>query len=148
MPPSPIVKLVVNEPVYERLLKELQIHNAPTVEMRTERSGGLRGQFDPGRNRVLMYLGHDTYDHESLGHLQTQLVRTFLHEIRHAWQQRHWSAAKWEEDEAYPYYSKPSEVDARDFADRKIADYRGVVRVSRTFPSSGFSRLSAAGGKR
>jgi len=69
--------------------------------------------------------------------VQSQIVKTILHELRHEWQMEKWTEKQWEEDERYSYNIKPSEIDARDWAEANVAKFRDLVRVKR----EGVSRL-------
>lgn len=145
MPPSPIVKAVVDPVSFLRLMDELPEILAPPKVRFLEVAAGERcyGVCQFGTPcRITMHMGLAEYDSNSLRFVAAELSKTLLHEIRHAWQYDH-HGAKWLTDQDnLPYAHRPGEIDAEEFAEAKIAEYRLLVRVRRSFPSSPFSRLS------
>lgn len=148
MPPSPIIKATLNPVAWARLCTELQLDPAPTVRLRTAGNvvNGERfyGHISFGHDPVIItiFLCMDEYDTNQLRFVAGEISRTLLHEARHAWQ---WATRgeEWiRKDARLPYAQRLQEIDAEDFAAKRIHEYRGLVRVLRSFPSSPMSRLS------
>ena len=136
MPPSPRLKATVDIVAYDRACFELDIQLPAVVVKSGNHPDGTRyGDYDPNSHSIRLYLGGITnYERDKLRFAQTELVRTLLHELRHGWQFIH----------SRELYNNviPAEHDAEGWALRKVAEYRNIVRLSRSFPNSGFSRLS------
>ena len=136
MPPSPRLKATVDMEAYDRACRDLRIVQ-PLVEGRQGNNpeGARYGDYAAGLHRVRLYLGGiKGYELDGLRSAQTELVNTMLHELRHAWQVMY-RPEVWANHEA-------AEHDAEGWAIRNVANYRNIVRLSRSFPNSGFSRLS------
>lgn len=146
MPPSPIITASVNPAPYLRLMAELELDDPPRVIFKPARDtkNGYWASYTHGLNRVTVYMAQTYYDTNDLRHVASALSRLLLHECRHAWQYRVHGADWVQEDSktSMPYNSRREEVDCLEFEDRRLHDYRGLVRVSRKFPSSPFSRLA------
>jgi len=135
MPPSPRIKATLNEQAYEDVCKALDI-KMPTISFVNGMKSDGRvawGDFSPVLWRVRIYLGLDQYEHDKLRFCQSECVRTILHELRHAWQFQH-QPKMWAAKIAI-------EADAEGWAQDEVANWRNLVRISRTFPGSGMSRL-------
>lgn len=130
MPPSPRLSAVIDQKTYEKACAELCLSEMPTVKVISGRRTGKAafGDYNTETNHVRLFLGLDNYIADGLRFAQTELVRTLLHELRHAYQNEHNQAL--------------SEADAEEWAIRHVADYRNIIRLSRSYPNSGFSRLS------
>lgn len=136
MPPSPRLKATVDAAKCDLACRELNI-TVPTIVVKSGNhpEGTRYGDYDPNDHSIRLYLGGITnYEKDGLRFAQTELVRTLLHELRHGWQFIH-------SRELYDNVV-PAEHDAEGWALRKIAEYRNIVRLSRSFPNSGFSRLT------
>lgn len=141
--PAPITRAEINQRVLKLVCDDLRIP-PPSVLLLPgcfpEQS--LRGTAD-WTNTIRVYLGVDGHDQEKLRFAQGRIVRTTLHELRHIHQMRHWSAEKWAEDKLLPYRLREAERDANEWAELNLTKYRALLTVKRTFPSSGFSRMSS-----
>ena len=122
---------------YDRACRELNI-TQPKIEVLHAIGPNKRyGDYTSGIHRVRLFLrGITAYERDGLRFAQSELTRTLLHELRHGWQAFH-SREMWEAAN-----EGPREQDAESWAVRKVAEYRNIVRLSRSFPNSGFSRLS------
>lgn len=137
MPPSPRIKVTLDERAWEKVCAELGV-TCPTVEFKqgTRAQGGAKvyGDYQPARQHVRIYLGVSEFENDQLRFATTECVRTLLHELRHHWQ----------------YAVRPDivksvvtmEMDAEGWAQANVNNWKTLVRVSRSFPNSGFSRLS------
>jgi len=131
MPPSPRISATVDEGHYADacdLLGLTHIH-VPTYSIhRSTRPGRPAfGDYSLTDNHIRLFLGVSNYEYDNLRFAQTELARTLLHELRHAYQH---------------FNSKPlSEADAEGWAVSHVAHFKNIVRLTRSFPNSGFSRL-------
>jgi hypothetical protein len=142
MPAPPEIETTLNQAAFERACNELGLKRSVSVQLRRAARGqSTRGEAGPGY--INLYVGLETQEMNRLPFVITQITRTLLHELRHQFQFETWSPAKWAEDDRYSYSIKPSEVDARDWADRRVSSYRDLVRVKRR-QASRLSRLSSA----
>ena len=137
MPPSPIIKVDVDPAKMEALCEQMGLSFVPPVRFITGGANGrLYGTWDTAQKKVAIFANIDVYDFDKLSHVNLELALTLLHELRHAWQEEQhgegWCAA----------HVLEAENDAETFARLNVQKWRGVVRVRRTFPSTGFSRLS------
>lgn len=143
MPPSPRLTAKVNEELYRRVCDELNIDPPSIVVTQLSRRDPQTGRMTLGLwtlGRITIYLGGiDEYSTDRLSAAQRELCDTVLHELRHAWQHAHTTMLEKPEGN---YYTAECEVDAREYAARKLPEYRTIIRLSRTYPNSGFSRLS------
>ena len=135
MPPSPRIKATLNTQAYEDVCKLLNIR-MPVIQFVSghKKEGQVAwGDFSPVLWRIRVYLGLDQYEHDKLRFCQSECVRTILHELRHAWQFQH--------DQDMWKAKILIEADAENWAQDQVASWRGLVRITRTFPGSGMSRL-------
>ena len=138
MPAPPEIVITINDAVFQQLCKDMGLKRPVSVLLKRASSRGSITRGQAGWERVItIYYGLEKQEITRLPFVQSQIVKTILHEMRHEWQMETWTEKQWEDDERYSYYIKPSEVDARDFADEKLAKYRSLVRVKR----EGVSRL-------
>ena len=142
MPAPPEIEATFKQEAFERACVELGLKRPVRLELRRSNSGGItRGEAAPGQ--ILIYVGLESQEMNRLLFVTTQITRTVLHELRHEWQFENWTQKQWDEDDRYTYNIKPSEVDARDWADRNVSKYRDLVRVKRR-QASRLGRLSRA----
>lgn len=142
MPPSPRLTAKVDEAAYRRACDELNIDPPSIVVTQLARTLNGRptyGIWQPGR--ITIYLGGiEKYTADRLRAAQGELVDTVLHELRHAYQYNH--------NPDILDNKHACEVDAEGWAKRKRPEYRTIIRLSRTYPNSGFSRLSRHASRR
>lgn len=138
MPPSPKLSVTPNEGMIVRLCEELRV-TVPSLRTRTGARAKpgeiLHGTYTPGLAIITLYLDTGQIEGDRLRHAQERLVETYLHELRHHYQYTHWSSNDLDN-------VVKKEEDAREWAARKVSEYRTIVRLGRTFPNSGFSRMS------
>lgn len=137
MPPSPRLKATVNAQALTEVCAGLRIR-VPSVAIKTGSGYGgskyTKGEYIPVTHHINLYIDLGTLEADSLRAAQTDLAHTFLHEIRHGWQHFH-SPAIWDD-------VVKRENDANEWAAKNVTQHRNLVRLSRSFPNSGFSRLS------
>lgn len=138
MPPSPRLEVLISETKYNNVCAALDI-TPPTYSVhkstRTLKGGVAYGDYNRATNHVRIFLGGiDQYEYDRLLSATNELTRTLLHELRHAWQQQH-------RTDIYDNHFA-AETDAERWACQNLPVYQGIVRLKRTFPNSGFSRLS------
>ena len=137
MPPSPIITAALDEKRYADLCESMGLHVRPDTRfLRGSRNGKFYGVWKPAMRRIEVFYDIDEYDHNKLRFVNLELVLTLLHELRHAWQEQEHGPG-W-----YRANVVAAEIDAEDFATKNVQKWRGVVKVKRRFPSSGFSKLS------
>lgn len=134
MPPSPRITITLDEAIYSAACLSLSITPPPVAFRKSGANGRFRGHYHPASRSITIYHGLDEQNIGALRSLQGELVRTLLHELRHAWQ----DANGW----VYEDRVVESENDANRWADENQARYRLILRVTRSFPGSGFSRMS------
>jgi hypothetical protein len=138
MPPSPRITATLNQAEYKRLCKELSIPEPSIKFKQTGKQVNGRtcyGVYIGGLNAIEIYLDMKDYQESSkLRFATTEMIRTILHECRHARQRFHLQDI-WESEHA-------RETDAEGWAVDNLHRYLGLARLSRSFPNSGFSRLS------
>lgn len=131
MPPSPRLNATVDQETYDRACEALGIEETrPTYSIHQgSRSGRpAYGDYNFATNHVRLFLGISDYEFDALRFAQSEMVRTMLHELRHAYQHHHKTPV--------------SESDAERWACDHVAEFRKLIRLSRSFPNTGFSRLS------
>lgn len=134
MPPSPRISATLNETIYNLACEALDV-TPPTVTIHTHARPGKRafGDYSAATNHIRLFLGDiSNYEYDGLRSATQELVRTLLHELRHAWQHAH---------NTNNGSTPEAEIDAETWACENVAGYRSIIRMSRTFPNSGFSRL-------
>lgn len=134
MPPSPRIKATLDEHMFEQVCTQLNIL-PPTIKFKNGERAGKKawGDYNRTTNHINLYLGVSSYEYDALRFAQTEAVRTMLHELRHAWQQQH-------RPDMYDS-TIAVETDAEGWAQEQVASWVNLVRLSRSFPNSGFSRL-------
>lgn len=147
MPAPPEIKVAISQAAFERLCRQLGLKKDYIVTLKRAEwdVSTLRGTAAVD-GKVTIYYGIQSQQINKLRYVQAQIVRTVLHEMRHQFQFENWSEGQWAIDEKYEYNIKPSEIDAREFADNNLAKYRDLVKVERKGQSR-FGRLSAAEGR-
>lgn len=144
MPAPPEIVVTVNEDVLLKACDELGLKNPPKFILKRASSRGQITRGSAGWDATItIYYGLEKQELNRLPFVQAQIVRTILHELRHQWQMEYKPESWWEDDDRYSYNIKPSEVDARDWADKKLSSYRSLVKVKREGVSR-LGRLSAA----
>lgn len=151
MPPSPRLKATVDADELCKVCDELQLDSPPGVVFRTGqpnqrvlRAGRVPvcfGQYDEAKNVVIIYMGIDEYEADKLRYVQSEIVITILHELRHAYQKQHWAAEDLAADRARPYMLRKAERDAETWAVENASRFRRIVRVIRRTHGSGFSKI-------
>lgn len=145
MPPSPIIKAVLDDVRYKELCESLGLASIPFVRIRmTERPNAavqLLGNYRFSNNSIEVSYGFPSDAIEKLRFVQSELVSTLLHETRHAWQYATWGFDFMVKDDLKPYHAQMKEKDANEFAATHQAAYRGLVKVTRRHHGSGFSKL-------
>jgi len=147
MPAPPEIKVEINDPIFQKVCEDLGLEHPVSVVLKpaASRASATRGMA--AWNRVItIYYGMEKQEVTRLPFVISQVSKTILHELRHEWQFENWTDKQWDDDARYAYNIKPSEIDARDFADTNLAKYRGLVKVKRTGVSR-MGRLSAAESK-
>lgn len=129
--PAPRLKIEVPETPYLRACRELQIIPPQLVI----REGGqkLLGQYHWPANVITIFTAYVLYETDALRYVQSEIVETLLHELRHGYQ--------WQ-NELWPTDVVKRETDANHWASTRVADYRDMVRVRRITHGSGMSKLS------
>lgn len=112
----------------------------PTVTISEKDAGDCYGNYQRGAQHINIFAG-TTIPGGSLQHQIGHLNRTFLHELRHHWQNTY--AADQFSDKPGAYWTKKSEEDARDWADENAKTYR-IIRPAPRKVRSRLSRLSGA----
>lgn len=138
MPPSPRIKVTLDERAFERVCAGLGV-TCPTVEFkqgnRTDGGGPMvYGDYSPRLKHIRVFLGAREFENDQLRFATTECVRTVLHELRHHWQYQR-----------RPDLTKDLQIKERDaegWAQDNVNKWKTLVRVSRSFPNSGFSRLN------
>lgn len=121
----------VNAAQFAAACDELGLAVPPTYSIHKGNKSDGRlayGDYHLASNHIRLFLGIDHYEYDGLRHAQMEVCRTMLHEMRHAYQKQKGKAL--------------SESDAEGWARANVSRYKGLVRLVRSFPNSGFSRLS------
>jgi len=144
MPAPPEIKVTMNDEVFQKVCLDLGLERPVIMHLKpaASRAQTTRGTAEWDRT-ITIYYGMEKQEVNRLPFVISQISRTILHELRHEWQFENWTEKQWEDDARYSYYIKPSEVDARDWADANLAKYRGLVKVKREGVSR-MGRLAAA----
>lgn len=141
MPPSPTIKITVNQGVLDLVCSELNIRN-PTIRV-IQRGGHILGQYDSATHHIKLMAGVDEQQRGRLPFVQSECVRTLLHELRHGYQYAHWTADQLAKGFAGEYNARPAEADAEEYAHSAISRFKMLVSVRRQFHGSAFSKLDA-----
>lgn len=146
MPPSPVITATLNEPRWLELCESIGLNNPPTVRIRlTQRPNAAEqvlGTHCAVTNSINVNFGFPSDTIERLRFMQSDLVNTLLHEVRHAWQYQTWGEEWMRTDDKLPYALRHKEKDANQFAETHQTLWRGLVRVGRKQHGSNFSKLS------
>lgn len=144
MPAPPEIVVTVNQEAFDQVCTDLGLDHPVSLVLKRAASRASVTRGTAGWERVItIYYGLEKQELNRLPFVQSQIVRTILHELRHEWQMEKKPESWWEDDARYSYNIKPSEVDARDWADANLSKYRNLVRVKREGVSK-LGRLSAA----
>lgn len=139
MPPAPKTSIRVDPRVYGEACRALGLSRDYPVDIRKPEGGERRdayGVYHSIEKRIDLFIGFTYEDQNSFRGVQHRLVLTLLHELRHAWQDEQgllqvWNVVKLEED-------------AERWSGQMTAKYRGLVKLHREFPGTGFKRLGKA----
>jgi len=150
MPPAPRLKVTVDEWHLTRLCEKLGT-SLPKYRImpggrRTDVKGiqnmKVAGDYCRLNKEIRIFLDLDGFlERESLRVVNSQLVTTFLHELRHHWQETTWTEEQWKADDALPYRLKKAEIDATEWSVANQMDNRRLISAARKFQGGGFSRL-------
>jgi len=143
--PAPKLSVRINEDHLRQLCcDKLGFKSVPRIEIITR--GHQRrhyGTYDPLRNIITIYVNLSEQAGDRLSAVNSQVLHTFLHELRHAWQHRNWTSEHEMRDDRRNYSEQRRERDANEWAQTHAAEHRALIRVSRiTRPPAGFARLS------
>jgi hypothetical protein len=142
MPPSPIIKVTVNDLILRRVCEDLDIR-IPLVKVVPDRKAmKAYGVAAHDGSSIKVFTNIAEYDTNQLRHVQSELNITTLHELRHVWQCFH-------EPGKFSRYGTDvgakawCEADAENYATEKHHAYRGLIVVKRRFPSTSIGKLAA-----
>lgn len=137
MPPSPRITVTLNTERYEALCASMGLLSRPPVRfITTGPAGKWYGVFRALAGTIDVFCNTNDTARDRLTFAQGRLVSTLLHELRHAWQQEQYGIDWYEKNVV------KAENDANEYAEKNRHAWRGVIRLSRTHPSSGFSQLA------
>lgn len=147
------ISIELDENVLELALGELELlDKRPTFTLNhsgqflgfNDKFGHVRGMYDAATHHISLATQHEQYEREGFYVMTKHFRFTLLHELRHAHQQTHWTAAQLIEARRGPYEFRIEEIDANQWADYAMPKFVGVVRVQRQrIGKSGFGSLSA-----
>lgn len=143
MPPSPIITVTADPRIFHKVCIDLEIEPPRLVIKRDTKASKAYGICARDGKSISLFTNMDEYDRNRLMHVQSELVITLLHELRHAWQAKH-------APEKYLIYHTDisakqwCEYDAENWATVHHTTYRGIVTVKRRFPHSRMSQLAKA----
>ena len=151
MPPAPRLKVTVDEQHLTRLCEKLCVSEPKyrimpggrrTSVKGEEKNMRVAGDYCRLKKEIRIYLDLDGFlERESLRVVNSELVTTFLHELRHHWQEASWTEEQWKADDALPYRLKKAEIDANEWSAANQMDNRRLIIAARKFQGGGFSRL-------
>lgn len=134
MPPSPRLKVHIENEKLAALLKDMGLSEPPTVAFRDHiprgakttysGSGSIFGVYSPAAHSVTIFTEQKQYEFDRLRAVNAELVITLLHELRHAWQFKCANGASWS--------VVRQERDAEAFAQENYHKWRGVIQLRRT----------------
>lgn len=141
MPPSPTIKVEVDERMLAEVCAELDLAAIPEIRFLYHARGNkCYGDYSGISDRVRVFVVAQ-YDTDRLPFVQLEVVKTLLHELRHAHQKLHMS-------DTYSKYHESKEAfdhcerDAEGYAERAVARWRGLCKVTRKFRGSPMSKLA------
>jgi len=111
----------------------------PLVTISEDDHGKTHGEYHHN-GHIYIYCGTERPT-GSLLYLTRDLNRTFLHELRHHWQNTY--QREMFDDKPGAYWTTKCEEDARAWADENVTNYR-VIRLAPRRARSRLSKLSAA----
>lgn len=138
MPPSPRLKLALNEERYAELCEAMGLSEPPPVRFRDRLPKGVKttyggngsvfGVYSPATNAVSIFTEQKQYGYDRIRAVNAELVITLLHELRHAWQHK---SGQWTHGNVVR-----DERDAEGYAQENYHRWRGVISLRReTFHS-------------
>lgn len=144
MPPSREFTFELNEDVARKLEEHLQLKGQVRVKTLRHRSGRLHGDYNVAARLITLQLGVELFTNSRLAAIQTEVLKTLLHEYRHAHQYDTWDPKRIARDKDRPYQLRDIEVDAERFAEEAVSRWKGLGRVRPKGTASRLRRLSAA----
>lgn len=144
MPPSREFTFAMNEEVQRELEAALGLKAPVRVVFRSERQGRLHGTYLPLTRTVTINLGVELFINSRLSAVNNEVIRTLLHEFRHAHQFDTWDAKRIKRDLDRPYHAQEVEADANSFAEFGVRRWSRLGRVRPKGRTSNLGRLSAA----
>ena len=135
------MQITLNEEKLSELYDELGLKRRPVIRLTAAPNADHATRGTATGNSITITYGLRSQAVDRLHFVQSQIVRTLLHEIRHIWQFENWNGYNF--NNKSDYWVKREEIDAREFADNNLAKWRGIVRVSRPVRSR-LSKLSAS----
>jgi hypothetical protein len=154
------VEVAVNTDLAAQLSEELGlvrpcyvtiVHSEVSREDETGAKWETKGDFDPISREIRLMVNHTWLRGAKLSVVRSSIVRTLLHEFRHAMQYENpdW-AQTLETDSQIHYGMQDSEADANEFAAQNCTRYANLIRLSLKRKSSydfghgprGFAKLS------
>lgn len=140
---SPTVKVTLDERVLTEVCSELDLAAIPSIRFLYHARGNrCYGDYNGTLNRVRIFIVGQ-YDADGLRFVQLEVVKTVLHELRHAHQKQH-------NPEVYSKYHDSKEAfdwcerDAEGYAETAVARWRGLATVKRKFHGTAMSKLAQA----
>ena len=138
------IEIKINKPVLQLVLAELQlVDKAPTITPNFQDVAALKkkkgycseewGHYVVAQNHVVLQVLPPSYARLPLFQLVPHIRETLLHELRHAYQYRHWDESRKERMWDGPYWLRDMEKDARawSYDAGQKPEYREVVKVTR-----------------
>lgn len=137
MPPSREFKVDLDEHALIEVTTELNLKNPITVHVARHETGQRHGDWVGGTTRTItLYPGIKLLQNSGLRAAHLEITTTLLHELRHAYQDDHWSQERRDLDRKRPYTLREGERDAEDWATKSTHRYRSLVRI-RPKPTKG-----------
>jgi hypothetical protein len=96
-----------------------------------DKNGEDWGMYDAVKNHIYIFCLPESFQKLPLKKLQPLIRDTLLHEIRHAYQQKHWSPERMERARQGGYRVRGVEKDARKWALDNSPKFKGLVKVRR-----------------
>jgi hypothetical protein len=141
MPPSPRIKVELNEDLFLQLCEYMKLDPVPDITFKeTGEAGKTYGLCKADGRSIIIYHGLGIQLVDGLRFVATEMISTILHELRHVHQIQTWGEKA--NDSGIPYTMRLTELDANMFARDQQHRWRGLVRLRRHQHGSGFSKLS------
>lgn len=153
MPPSPRIRLQINQERYEDLCMSMGLKGFPRVVFAQDprnRSERIRfhGSFHRSTCTIQISTNISQFERDRLRSVASDLTFTLLHELRHAWQYENWSPDRIDRANKQPYHDRETENDANAFATSNQSKWLGIVRPGRVSQPSRFSQLGSSVSRR